>query len=92
MKSKSGPAESRRLGEQTRQATALRQIRESAQSMVVEGKVEEAFDLLVSALDAVLKKTRELELTVLDTQAIFQTDPNVQLDALEDGPALVEGQ
>lgn len=47
-----------------RESHALRQIRESAEAMVAEGKVEEAFELFVSALDAVLRKTRELELLV----------------------------
>jgi len=32
--------------------------------MLAEGKVDEAFELFVSALDAVLRKTRELELLV----------------------------
>lgn len=54
----------------TQQATAapepsaLRQIRESAQALLAEGKVEEAFEFFVSALDAVLRKTRNLELLV----------------------------
>ena len=36
--------------------------------MATEGKTEEAVDLLVSALDAVLRKSRELELMVLKLQ------------------------
>ena len=44
---------------------ALRQIRDSARSLATEGKTEEAFDLLVSALDAVLRRSQELELKVL---------------------------
>ena len=44
---------------------ALRQIRDSARSLATEGKTEEAFDLLVSALDAVLRRSHELELKVL---------------------------
>jgi len=44
--------------------SALRQIRESAQALLAEGKVEEAFEFFVSALDAVLRKTRDLELLV----------------------------
>ncbi len=43
---------------------ALRQVRESAQALLTEGKVDEAFEFVVSALDAVLRKTRELELLV----------------------------
>ena len=44
------------------------QIRDSARSLATEGKTEEAVDLLVSALDAVLRKSRELELMVLKLQ------------------------
>ena len=44
------------------------QIRDSARSLASEGKTEEAFDLLVSALDAVLRKSRELELMALKLQ------------------------
>jgi hypothetical protein len=44
--------------------SALRQIRESAQALLGEGKVEEAFEFFLSALEAVLRKTRELELLV----------------------------
>jgi transposase len=43
----------------------LEQIRKSAKSLADEGKVEEAFELLVSALEAVMRTTRELELLVL---------------------------
>ncbi len=43
---------------------ALRQIRESAQALRAEGKVEEAFEFFLSALEAVLRKTRDLELLV----------------------------
>jgi transposase len=44
--------------------SALRQIRESAQALLADGKVDEVFDFFVSALDAVLRKTRDLELLV----------------------------
>jgi transposase len=44
--------------------SALRQIRESAQALLAGGKVDEAFEFVVSALDAVLRKTRDLELLV----------------------------
>jgi transposase len=43
---------------------ALRQIRESAQALLREGKSEEAWELLLGALEAVLLKTHELELLV----------------------------
>jgi len=44
--------------------SALRQIRDSAQALLADGKVDEAFEFFVSALDAVLRKTRDLELLV----------------------------
>ena len=44
--------------------SALRQIRESAQALIEQGKVDEAWELFVSALEAVLVKNRELELLV----------------------------
>src|SRR5712691_11320599 len=44
--------------------TALRQIKESAQALLEEGKTEEAWELFLSALEAVLVKNRELELLV----------------------------
>jgi transposase len=43
---------------------ALRQLRESAQALLREGKVEESWELLLSALEAVFLKTQELELLV----------------------------
>ncbi len=44
--------------------SALRQIRGSAQALLAEGKADEAWELFVSALEAVLVKNRELELLV----------------------------
>jgi transposase len=46
------------------QPAALRQIRESAQALLAAGRLDEAIELFVSALDAVLRKTRDLELLV----------------------------
>jgi len=43
---------------------ALRQVRESALAMLREGKAEETFEYLLSALESVLVKTQELELLV----------------------------
>lgn len=43
---------------------ALRQVRESAQALLAQGKVEETWDLLLAALEAVLDKNRDLELLV----------------------------
>ena len=41
---------------------AFRQVREAAQAMLAEGHAEEAFEFILAALAAVLKKSRELEL------------------------------
>ncbi len=69
MNTSSESTQSRREGAgSTRAPNALGQIRDSARSLASEGKTEEAFDLLVSALDAVLRKSRELELMVLKLQ------------------------
>ena len=47
-----------------RERAALRQIRESAQALLREGKTEETWDLLLSALEAVLSRNCDLELLV----------------------------
>jgi transposase len=43
-------------------APAFAQVRETARAMLADGRREEAFDFLLSALAAVLRKSRELEL------------------------------
>jgi transposase len=45
-------------------ASPLDQVRATAQALVAEGQVEEAFDYFVSALGAVLRQNRDLELLV----------------------------
>ena len=45
-------------------ASPLEKVRETAQALVAEGQVEEAFDFFVSALGAVLRQNRDLELLV----------------------------
>ena len=45
-------------------SSPLEQVRESAQALLAEGQVEEAFDFFVSALGAVLRQNRDLELLV----------------------------
>lgn len=64
---------------------ALRQIRDSARSLASEGKTEEAFDLLVSALDAVLRQSRELELKVLklERERVGKRSERVDPDQLQ---------
>src|SRR5437867_8148162 len=44
--------------------TALRQIKESAQALLAQGKADEAWELFLAALEAVLVKNRDLELLV----------------------------
>jgi transposase len=44
---------------------ALAQIRESAQALLAQGKVDETWEFFLAALDAVLLQNRELELLVL---------------------------
>ncbi len=69
MNTSSESTQSRRVNEATTtEPKALGQIRDSARSLASEGKTDEAVDLLVSALDAVLRKSRELELMVLKLQ------------------------
>ena len=60
----SDPRPSERGATPNVEPSALRQIRESAQALVAQGKVDEAWELFVSALEAVLVKNRELELLV----------------------------
>lgn len=50
------------------EAVAVKQVREAAQGLVKQGRVEEAVELFASALGAVLRKTRELELLVAKLQ------------------------
>ena len=45
-------------------SSPLEQVRKSAQALLAEGQVEEAFDFFVSALGAVLRQNRDLELLV----------------------------
>ncbi len=47
-----------------REMTALRQIKESAQALLREGKAEETWELLLSALESVLSRNCDLELLV----------------------------
>ena len=45
-------------------SSPLAQVRESAEALLAEGQVDEAFDFFVSALEAVLRQNRDLELLV----------------------------
>ena len=45
-------------------SSPLAQVRESAEALLAEGQVDEAFDFFVSALEAVLRQNRDLEFLV----------------------------
>jgi len=68
MTSPGAPRGPKRQAQTAAEPFALRQVRESAQAMLAEGKVEEAFEFFVSALEAVLRKTRDLEFLLLKLQ------------------------
>lgn len=58
---------------------ALRQVRESAEALLAQGKVDETWDLLLAALEAVLVKNRDLELLVakLRRERLGQTSERI---------------
>lgn len=68
MISTGAPKEPSRQPRTAGEPLAVRQVRESAQALLAEGKVEEAFEFCVAALDAVLRKTTELELLLAKMQ------------------------
>ena len=59
---------SKRAGSLAAEPFALRQVKEAAQALLAQGKVEEAFEFFTSALEAVLRKSREMELLLLKLQ------------------------
>lgn len=59
-----GPRAPERGADTSAEPSALRQIRASAQALLAQGKADEAWELFLSALAAVLVKNRELELLV----------------------------
>lgn len=63
----------------------LEQIRQSARSLADEGKTDEAFELLVSALEAVMRTTTELELLVmkLRRERVGKRSERIDPDQLE---------
>jgi transposase len=85
MSSTGRPKESRREARTAGEPFAVRQVRESAQALLAEGKVEEAFEFVVSALDAVLRKTREMELLLakLQKQHLGKRSERVDPDQLQ---------
>lgn len=63
-----------------REIAALRQVRESAQALLREGKTEETWEFLLSALEAVLVKTQELELLVAKLRRVWRGTKSERLD------------
>jgi transposase len=63
-----------------REIPALRQVRESAQVLFAEGKTEETWEFLLSALEAVLVKTQELELLVAKLRRGWRGTKSERLD------------
>jgi transposase len=64
----------------TREIPALRQVRESAQALRREGKAEEGWELLLSALEAVLLKSQELELLVVRLRRAWRGTKSERID------------
>lgn len=62
---------------------ALRQVRESALAMLREGKAEESFEYLLSALEAVLVKSQELELLVTKLRRASWGGKSERMDAAQ---------
>jgi transposase len=59
---------------------AVRQIRQSAQALLAEGKRDEAWDLLFSALEAVLSRNSDLEMLVAKLRRAGLRSRSEQLD------------
>jgi transposase len=62
------------------QPSVLRQIRESAQALLREGRTEETWELLFSALEAVLSRNCDLELLVAKLRRAHQNPRSERLD------------
>jgi transposase len=59
---------------------ALRQVRESAEALLKEGKTDETWEFLLAALEAVLVKTQELELLVAKLRRVYRNSKSERLD------------
>jgi transposase len=59
---------------------ALRQLKESAQALLQEGKAEETWELLLSALEAVLARNADLELLVAKLRRVHLTPRSERID------------
>lgn len=56
---------------------AFKQVKQAAQAMMAEGREDEAFDFLLSALAAVLKKSREMELLLAQLRRVGRSSERV---------------
>jgi len=63
-----------------RERAALRQIKESAQALLNEGKTEETWELLLSALEAVLSRNSDLELLVAKLRRVHLNPRSERID------------
>ena len=68
MRARGSPKQPSRQPSTAGELYAVRQVRESAHALLAEGKIEEAFEFCVSALEAVLRKTTQLELLLAKMQ------------------------
>ena len=59
---------------------ALRQIKESAEALLKEGKTEETWELLLSALEAVLSRNSDLELLVAKLRRVYLNPRSERID------------
>jgi len=66
-----------------RAAEALRQIRESAQALLQEGRTEETWEFFLTALDAVLARNSDLELLVAKLRRAYLKPRSERIDAAQ---------
>ena len=71
--STNGPAATATAGE----LPALQQMRDSVQALLRQGKVQESCEMLLSALEAVLRKSQELELLVAKLQRVGRSSERI---------------
>jgi transposase len=63
-----------------RELAALRQIKESAQALLKEGRTEETWEFLLSALEAVLSRNSDLELLVAKLRRVHLNPRSERID------------
>ena len=67
-------------GSPRRELDALREVRESARALLAEGKVEETWEFFLVALEAVLRKNRDLELLIAKLRRARIGMPSERMD------------